>query len=199
MTQRSGHGAKQPVIFSHERAAVLDDPERERWLPSAALVEILDAPQNSRVLDFGTGTGRYALAIARARPDLDVTAFDVQPEMLDNVRRRLETENAGNVHVAERADARAPYERILALNLLHEVGDDTLRGIAPLLAPGGTVLIVDWDASIDRPTGPPAEHTHTLEEARERLASAGFSHLERVCDARFPYHFILRARSGPTP
>lgn len=67
---------------------MLDDPEREGWLPTAALVELLAVPSGSQILDFGTGTGRYGLALARARPEIRVVAFDVQSEMLDIVRRR---------------------------------------------------------------------------------------------------------------
>jgi trans-aconitate methyltransferase len=193
---RPGEGAKQPYIFSHERAGVLDDPEREGWIPTAALVELLDAPSGSRLLDFGTGTGRYGLALAQSRPDLQVVAYDVQPEMLDIVRRRTADLCLENLSAASWADtqAKAPYGRIFALNVLHEIDDDTLRSLVPLLAPRGDVLIFDWDATIDRPTGPPAEHAHSPAEARDRIARSGLQRIERIRDARFPYHFIWRAR-----
>jgi ubiquinone/menaquinone biosynthesis C-methylase UbiE len=192
---KPGEGAKQPYIFSYERANVLDHPEREGWLPTAALVELLAVPSGSQVLDFGTGTGRYGLAFAQARPDLRVVAYDVQPEMLDIVRRRtadLRLENF-SAESWEGTLEKAPYDRIFALNVLHEIDDDTLRSLAPLLAPQGDVLIFDWDATIDRPTGPPAEHAHSPAEARDRVARSGLQCIERIRDARFPYHFILRA------
>ena len=174
---------------------MLDDPERESWLPTAAIVELLDVPAGSRVLDFGTGTGRYGVAFAQARPDVCVVAYDVQPEMLDIVRRRtaelgLKTFSAASW---EETQARAPYDRIFALNVLHEIDDVTLRSFAPLLAPQGDVLIFDWDATIDRPTGPPAEHAHSPAEAQDRIARSGLQCVERIHDARFPYHFIVRA------
>jgi cyclopropane fatty-acyl-phospholipid synthase-like methyltransferase len=199
---KPGHGAKQPYIFPHERAAWLDEPEREGWLPTAAMVELLDAPSGARVLDFGTGTGRYALALAQARPDVHVVAYDVQPEMLEIVRHRIAGSGYENFEVADWAAAqqRAPYDRILALNVLHEIDDDTLRRLAALVTAQGRVLVLDWDATIDRPTGPPAEHAHSPDEARDRIARNGLRIAERISDARFPYHFIFRAilrlRSG---
>ena len=197
----SGEGAKQPYIFSHERAGVLDDPEREGWLPTAALVEMLAVPSASQVLDFGTGTGRYGIALAQTCPDLRVVAYDVQPEMLDIVRRRTADLGLENFSAASWEDTlkEAPYGRIFALNVLHEIDDDTLRSLATLLAPQGDVLIFDWDATIDRPTGPPAEHAHSPAEAEDRVARSGLRCIEQIQDARFPYHFILRAtRLEPT-
>jgi SAM-dependent methyltransferase len=176
---------------------VLDDPEREGWLPTAAIVELLDVPSGSRVLDFGTGTGRYGVAFARARPDVCVVAYDVQPEMLDIVRRRTAELCLENFSAAswEETQARAPYDRIFALNVLHEIDDATLRSLAPLLARRGDVLIFDWDATIDRPTGPPAEHAHSPAEGWDRIARSGLRCIERIRDPRFPYHFIVRAGS----
>ena len=195
MEHKPGEGAKQPHIFSHERAAWLDEPEREGWLPTAALIELLDAPACGRVLDFGTGTGRYGLALAQARPDLFVVGYDVQPEMLEMARRHMGGLRRENFQIADWAGAlgQAPYDRILALNVLHEIDNDAVRRLASLLELGGNVLIVDWDATIDRPTGPPAEHAHTPHEAQDRLVRNGLECIKRVQDARFPYHFILRA------
>ncbi len=174
---------------------MLDDPEREGWLPTAAILELLEVPSGSRVLDFGTGTGRYGVSFAQAHPDVCLVAYDVQSEMLDIVRRRIADLCLENVSAAswEETQARAPYDRIFALNVLHEIDDATLRSLAPLLAPRGDVLIVDWDATIDRPTGPPAEHAHSPAEGWSRINRSGLRCIERIRDARFPYHFIVRA------
>ena len=64
MEQKTGHGAKQPYIFSHERAAWLDEPEREGWLPTAAIIELLDAPSGARFLDLYAGSGAVGIEAA---------------------------------------------------------------------------------------------------------------------------------------
>ncbi|MHB8146666.1 MAG: class I SAM-dependent methyltransferase [Vulcanimicrobiaceae bacterium] len=189
------HGAKQPEIFSHARAAMLDDPAREAWLPTPALLQILDAPQGSRVLDFGAGTGRYAIPLAELRPDLQVVAYDVQPEMVATVRTRALERGVQTLKATHDAAELAPhsFSRALVVNVLHEIGDIDVARIASLMQPDGVALFVDWDGGVSREVGPPNDHVHTKAEAIARLERLG---LRNVCDAGTPHmpnHYVLRA------
>jgi SAM-dependent methyltransferase len=189
-------GRKQPQPFGAERAALLDDPERERWLPTAAIIVMLDVPEHGRVLDYGTGTGRYALAIARARPAAGVVAFDIQQKMLDIVRRRISESDLYNIRTAGPSRSNIPppaFDRVLGVHLLHEIDDEHLQHIRELLAPNGKLLIVDWDRDVRRDFGPPPDHVHTLDEALDRLRRTGFTP-EVLESSAFPYHFAIVAR-----
>lgn len=44
---------------------------------------IKNAPKGSKLIDIGTGSGAIAVAIAKHRPDLDITATEVSPEALE--------------------------------------------------------------------------------------------------------------------
>ena len=142
------------------------------------------------MLDFGAGTGRYSLAIARAHPDATIVAYDVQPEFLAMIRERVQAAALSNVEIV--GECTGVFERILAANVLHEVGDADLRIMRAALAPGGYALVVDFNSDIDYPDGPPKGHAHTIAEALGRLQAAGFQVTERP-DSAFPYHFILVA------
>ncbi len=192
MNRRSNPGAKQPHIFSFEKAEWLDEPEREEWLPTPVLLALLDLHPGLRVLDFGTGTGRYAMAMAQEHGDVRVVAFDVQPEFRMVVETRARNAGLLNLHATDGIDG--VFDRIFALNVLHEIGDADVSAIREALTPDGFAVIVDWDAAIEnRPTGPPRDHVYTTEEGIARLRAAGFTHIKKIEEPKLPYHYVLRA------
>jgi len=124
---------------------------------------------------------------------VEVIALDEQQLMLDLLLAKAAAKTLGNlrsVHTAEIARLRGTADRVLALNVLHEVGDEPLRTMAALLKPGGCVLVIDWNADVERPVGPPRDHVYTAAEARERLERVGL----RIAGERmFKYHYALIA------
>lgn len=193
--QHDRHGAKQPERFDPARAGVLDDTARFVYVDPERVVALLDAPASATILDFGTGSGTYAIEIARRLPAAIVLALDEQPEMLARLHAKPEVASLRNLR-AIGSDELAPYigriDRILALNVLHELGDDALASFAALFADGGRALVIDWNADVDRPVGPPNDHVYGIDAARARLESVG---LEAESAPAFPYHhaFIIRS------
>jgi SAM-dependent methyltransferase len=186
------HGARQERPFDPSRAARLDDPARFAYLPVDDVIALIDAPHGATVIDYGTGTGAYALPLAERRPDLHVVALDLQPEMLALLRAKPAFAMLHNVETVERVPdtLQGRVARVFGINVLHEFGDETLRRIGALLAPDGRFVTIDWNAAVERPVGPPRERVYTPEEARERLETLGFG----VVDQRtFPYQYALVA------
>jgi ubiquinone/menaquinone biosynthesis C-methylase UbiE len=182
--------------FDPARAHLLDSADRDSFLPDGTLVELLALSGNETVLDYGAGTGRVALAAAAKLPQGRVIALDESSEMLE--RLRVRTANSGNIEVLKVAGnaiplADASVQRILAINLLHEIrGENALSEMHRLLAPTGLLLVVDWDRERPSDPGPPAEHRYSASEAEQELANGGFR-TERP-GVVLPYHFVLLAR-----
>jgi SAM-dependent methyltransferase len=191
-------GARQHRPFDPAKAARLDDPARFAYLPIDDVIALVGAPEGSTVVDYGTGTGAYALPFAHRRPDLRVIALDVQPEMLALLRAKPEFALLRNLEPVERAPQSLYGEvaRVFGINVLHELSDAALADIAALLGPGGSMVMVDWNAAVERPIGPPAERVYAPEEGRDRLIALGWHVAEQHL---FPYQYALIAHPPMSP
>lgn len=185
---------KQPYKFDPANAERLENPERLKWLPPKDLAALLDIPLNATVVDFGTGTGALVIPIAKSRLDSTFYALDEQPSMLDLLHAKLDAQLLSNVvpidpeHVTALAGT---VDRVLAVNVLHELDDRDMAMLRSLLRPSGYALVVDWNALVERPAGPPRKRCYTPHEAAERLRALGFT-AEPV--GNFTYHHAFKAR-----
>jgi SAM-dependent methyltransferase len=116
--------------FDASRAARLDDRSRFSYLAPDALVAFVDAPRDAVVLDFGTGTGAYAIEFAQRRPDCTLLGLDIQPEML----ALLHAKPAGHLVRTGGTELLAEFagkvDRVFSINVLHELEDEHLRARA---------------------------------------------------------------------
>lgn len=199
--------------FDPRHAARLDDPARLDYLPPGEVLGLLELTGDETVVDYGAGLGYTALPLAAALPRGRVVAVDRSAELLEELRRRLPgaagggAETPAPVELVHTTDNRVPLpdgsaDAILAVNLWHEIYDErpALDELRRLLAPRGTLLIVDW-APVERPAGPPAAYVISLEQALAVTTA-----MDLAADAVWPagtlfaYHYAIvarpRAKSG---
>jgi len=125
-----------------------------------------------------------------------VIAVDESDEMVEHLTGRAAS--ASNVEILAISDNRVPLsdasvDRVLAINLLHEIrGEDALAEMHRVLKADGRLIVADWDRERPSDAGPPAHHRYSRSEAIDELAAARFS--VEPLDLGLPYHFALRAR-----
>lgn len=122
----------------------------QQWLPALPAVHArLQASPPARVADVACGAGWSSVAIASAYPGVTVDAFDVDEASVGLVR-----ENAAAAGVADRVRGHhvdgagisgGPYDLVTIFEALHDLARpvEVLARARQLLAPGGTVLVVD--------------------------------------------------------
>ena len=117
---------------------------------NAAILGKLDQPRGACVLEIGCGTGRFALAAARA--DLKVTAFDVSELMLQYVKSKAEEMNLATLHTQHGGflTMQVPdcsFDAAVTSAALHHLPDAwkivALANIARALKPSGQFILAD--------------------------------------------------------
>ncbi len=171
-------GAREPVAYITGRrgfrrleltvAPSVLVPRPETELLVEWVIEV--APREGRVLDWGTGSGAIALALADERPDLRVTGADRSEAALEVARRNDEASAVEWVHSDGFAALPGRRFDVVAANPPY-LSDDDLAAAAPELAfePAGALA--------SGPTGLEAISA-LARESPERLASGGWLVIE---------------------
>lgn len=138
------------VSFDKEATTWDEKPHRvERAIAIAdAIRDAVPLTGETRVLDFGCGTGLVGFAL---RESVGHVFFTDQSEgMLDEVRRKIQLFSAGNASVArpEAAYRSAPYDLIVTSMVLHHIPDPEgwVRDSIGRLTSGGYLCVADLDA-----------------------------------------------------
>lgn len=154
-----------------------------------------------RMLDVGGGAASYAIAFARAEPQLTAVVFDL-PNVVPIARRNIERAGLSHRITTQAGDYRVDtfdtgFDLVLLSAIVHsnslEENADLVRKCFAALAPGGRLVIRDFIMSPDR-TQPPAGAlfainmligtegggTYTEAEMRAWLSDAGFAQIDRV-------------------
>jgi cyclopropane fatty-acyl-phospholipid synthase-like methyltransferase len=175
----SHHGA-MPHRFEHaeEWAARFEDPSRDAWQQPDKVIEALALPPNAKVADVGSGTGYFAVRLARAVPQGRVYGVDVEPDMARYLGERARREGLSNVTpvVASPSDAKLPepVDVVLVVDTYHHIDNraDYFRRLKGSLTPRGRLAIIDFRKG--QPMGPPDAHKLAPEQVRAELESAGW-------------------------
>ena len=124
-----------------------------------------------RVLDVGSGTGTFAVAIKGWLPSAEVVGLDPDPKALARSRRKAE--RAGVSIRFDQGFANAlPYpdgsfDRVFSSLMFHHLPRDakfaTMREVRRVLKPGGSLHLLDFEQEGPRSHNPLARWLHSSE------------------------------------
>jgi SAM-dependent methyltransferase len=186
-------------VMGHPAANWLERPEREKEEAPAKVIAALDLRPDDVVADIGAGSGYYAFRIAPAVKK--VLAVDIQPEMLDLIRKKAAGGNVANVEPVQGAetDPRLPEASVdlaLLVDVYHEFAYpvEMMAAIRRALRPGGRVALVEFraeDASV------PIKAVHKMSEAQARreMEAADFRWVKTIGTA--PWQHVMIFEKAP--
>ncbi|HTL25042.1 MAG TPA: class I SAM-dependent methyltransferase [Burkholderiales bacterium] len=177
---------------------IFDDPARDAWQKPAEVISALKLPPDAVVADIGSGTGYFAVRLARAVPKGKVYGADVEPDMVKFLNDRAARENLANLssHAAGDNGPNLPAQVDLALvvDTYHHIPRRSryFEQLKAALRPGGRIAIIDF--RLDSPTGPPVEHRIPPEQVKAEMERAGYRLAEQPDFLPHQYFLVFTAR-----
>ncbi len=171
--------------------------------PERAIQSLAIHP-SMKVADFGSGSGAYVLALARAvEKSGKVFAIDVQKDLLRRTHNEAQKHGLTNIEILW-GDLEVPggskiadnsLEFVLISNLLFqmEVRNVVMHEAARVLRNGGRLAVIDWSDSFSG-MGPPPESIVQKDEVLRLAQASQLSYVEEFSAGA--HHFGLLFRKG---
>ena len=193
---------KKPRLFPPTQLGQLEGPDRDAWQRPDQIMDALQIGEGSVVADLGAGGGWFTVRLAqRVRPNGRVIAEDIQPQMVEAIKRRAVREGYGkDVEVVQGTadDPRLPpgaLDAVLIVDAYHEIERPVtlLRNVRASLKPTGVLGIVNFKKDGGGP-GPEMDIRVDAEKVIADAAAAGLELRKRETFLRYQYMLVF----GPT-
>lgn len=165
-------------------------------------VEQLDLQSGSKVADFGSGSGFYTFALAKAVGDMGrVFAIEVQKDLLQNVKNESlkrglsnidfiwgDIEKDGGSHIRDEL-----LDAVVVANVFFQVihKRELVGEIKRILKRGGQVLVVDWTDSFGG-LGPTSDSVISEQEINKLFIESGFTKKKNISAGEHHFGIIFK-------
>jgi len=165
-------------------------------------LEQLGLGEGDQVADFGSGSGFYSLAAARAVGDTGrVFAIDIQKDLLQKLKSTAQAQRIFNIEIVwgdlEKIGGTKLrdmcIDAAIVSNILFQVEHkkETVREVKRVLKRTGRVLVVDWADSFGG-MGPQPKDVLPEIETRKLFESAGFVFERSIMAGDHHYGLIFK-------
>ena len=191
--------AQHARLFPPRELGKLEAPDRDAWQRPDQVMDALGIGENSVVADLGAGGGWFTIRLARrVGPNGKVYAEDVQHEMLEAIRRRVEREGLSKVverRLGTAVDPGLPpgvLDAALIVDAYHEMDQPValLKNLARSLRPNGRIGILNFTKEGGGP-GPPMQERVDPERVIRDASAAGLRLIDRPNFLRYQYMLVL--------
>lgn len=151
-------------VFPHQFAFTLLIPLRNIFLSPAKLIQRLELKENMNVLEIGAGPGYFAVKIADVLVNGKLILADIQKEMLDYAKKRIDKKKLKNVeyYLCDGEKFNFPgnaFDRIFMVTVIGEIENKELymNEFHRILKPGGILSVSELAGDPDKMTAKEVE------------------------------------------
>jgi len=193
------HGREIAQVMGHPALGWLERENREDEEAPSKAIAALNLKEDAVIADVGAGSGYYSFRISPKVPKGKVIAVDIQPEMLDFLKKKSKELGVTNVeaHLGSVDGLKLPaasLDAVLMVDAYHEFSQpaEMLASMKLSLKPGGRIFLLEYRAE-DAKVPIKTHHKMTEAQARLELEAAGFKFISN--SAVLPWqHFLIFER-----
>jgi ubiquinone/menaquinone biosynthesis C-methylase UbiE len=190
--------SKKGRLFPPLDLGLLEGADREQWQKPEEIMDALKIAEGSVVADIGAAGGWFTVRLARrVGPTGIVYAEDIQPLMIEAIKRRLQRENLTLIVrtvLGTAKDSRLPrgLDAVLISGAYHEMEDPValLRNAADSLKPQGLIGVVDFLPGAGGP-GPDPDQRVDAETVVRGATAANLQVISRETIPPFMFMLVL--------
>jgi ubiquinone/menaquinone biosynthesis C-methylase UbiE len=192
-------------VMGHQAADWLERPEREQEEQPGKLLPALKLKEGDVVADIGAGSGYLTFRVAKLVGKTGkVYAVDIQPEMLDLIRKRMKDRNVTNVEPVQgtETDPKLPansVDLIVMVDVYHEFSYpyEMTEAMVKALKPGGRLVFVEYRKE-DPEVPIKLVHKMTEKQVRKEMEPHPLT-WSRTLDVLPRQHIIVFKKNGEKP
>lgn len=174
----TGHQRAFVPAAGHDWLLPLYDPLQKLLGADAALRQLIEQASlepGHRLLDIGCGTGSLAVLVGRLCPGAEIVGLDPDPKALARARRKARRAGVAATfdegYSEELPYPDASFHRVLSSFMIHHLGPEekvkTMLEVRRVLAPGGSLHVLDFGGSGPRRDGLIARLLHGHEHVHD--------------------------------
>ena len=199
-------------LFPAQELGLLEPPDRDQWQPPELIMDALRIFDGAAVAELGAGGGWFVVQLShRVAQHGVVYAEDVQQEMIQLIKRRVQRENLTNVRpvLGTATDPMLPsgLDAVLIVDAYREMECTVgracqapvplLKNVARSLKPRGLLGIVDFNPGEGGP-GPAPDQRVDPEAVIRAAAEAGLRLEKREVLPPFQFQYLLVFGKAPS-
>ncbi len=195
------HGREIAQVMGHRGARWLErDSRTTEEMPDLA-VQAMDLSPDAVVADIGAGTGYFTFRLSAEVPSGRVYAVDIQNEMLDIIRKRIQRRGVDNVvpimgKIDDPSLPAGEIDAVLLVDAYHEFNHpyEMMHGIVGSLRPEGRVFLIEYRGE-DRQLPIKPLHKMTQQQVIKEMQAVGLEWVETL-DFLPTQHFMVFRKAG---
>jgi len=190
-------------VMGHLGAGWLERPDREKEEAPSKAIELMGLKPTDVVADIGAGTGYFSFRIAPKVPRGKVLAEDIEPAMLEDIKRIAAKAGITNVQgvLGTIEDPKLPeagVDVVIMVDAYHEFDHprEMMLAIIKALKPGGRVVDLEYRAEDPNVMIKP-HHKMTEAQAVKEMTAVGLKHLKTYDDLPQQHLMIFQKPALP--